>query len=149
MVRVIGIITALFLLFPLSQAMAGDSPQEQRHELMEDSKDVAKTIGGMLKGEVEFDAGAAMEGFKVWQGIGEDFGGLFPAGTETGHDTEARPTIWTDRAGFDEELAKFNTAVDAAIKANPTSLAELKPAAGLIFKSCKSCHEGYRVEEED
>ena len=116
---------------------------------MEDSKGAAKSIGGMLKGEVDFDAGLAMESLKTWQGVGADFGGLFPAGTETGHDTEASPAIWTDRAGFDEELSKFNAAVDAAIKANPTSLAELKPAAGPIFKSCKSCHEGYRVEEED
>ncbi len=149
MVRVLGFITALFLLFPLPQALAEDSPQEQRHELMEDSKAEAKIIGGMLKGEVEFDASAAMESFEIWQGIGQEFGGMFPAGTETGHDTEARPTIWTDRAGFDEELSKFNAAVDAAIEANPTSLAELKPAAGPIFKVCKSCHEGYRVEEED
>jgi cytochrome c556 len=149
MVRFSGFIIALCLMFPLPQAMAEDSPQEQRHELMEDSKNAAKTVGGMLKGEVGFDAESAMESFMAWQAIGGQFGDLFPAGTETGHDTEARPTVWTDRAGFDEELSKFNAAVDAAIKANPTSLAELKPAAGPIFKSCKSCHEGYRVEEED
>lgn len=149
MFRVVGFITALIFLFPLPQALAEDSPQEQRHELMEDSKAEAKTIGGMLKGAVEFDAAAAMESLKIWQGIGQEFGDLFPAGTETGHDTEARPTVWTDREGFDEELSKFNAAVDAAIKANPNSLTELKSAAGPIFKSCKSCHEGYRVEKED
>ena len=26
-------------------------------------------------------------------------------------------------------------------------LAELQPAAGAVFKTCKSCHEGYRVDD--
>lgn len=148
MVRVSGLVVAMVLLFPLSQVMAEDSPQEQRHELMEESKDAAKAIGGMLKGEAEFDAEVAMASLKTWQRVGAEFGDLFPAGTETGHDTEAKATVWTDRAGFDEELEKFNAAVDAAIQANPGSLEELKPAAGPVFKVCKSCHEGYRVEDE-
>jgi cytochrome c556 len=46
-------------------------------------------------------------------------------------------------------LATFNTKVDEAIDANPKSLDELKAVAGPVFKSCKGCHDGYRVEKED
>jgi cytochrome c556 len=149
MVRVSLKICALCLLFPMAQALAADTVQETRHELMESSKEAAKPVGGMLKGEQDFDAAAAMESFRTWAEIASEFGMLFPEGSETGFDTEAKSTIWTDREGFDEQLKTFSGAVDAAIEANPQSLEELKAAAGPVFKSCKSCHEEYRVEEEE
>jgi cytochrome c556 len=129
-------------------AVAGDSPQEQRHELMEEVGDAAKPIGGMLKEEMAFDADVVMESFQTWADAAAVFGDLFPVGSETGHDTEARATIWSDRAGFDNALAEFAEAVDAAIAAEPQDLESLNAAAGPVFKKCKACHEDYRVEEE-
>ena len=90
MARITLIIAVLVLLFPLSQVSASDSPQEQRHELMEKSKNAAKPVGGMLKGEVSFDADTAMESFQTWDAIARKIGDLFPEGSETGHDTEAK-----------------------------------------------------------
>lgn len=148
MFRLVLVISALFLVFSVTPLVAGDSPQEQRHGLMEKSKDAAKPVGGMLKGEVEFNAETAMASFKTWAEIAGQFGELFPEGTETGYDTEAKKEIWTDRAGFDAELKKFSDAANAAVAANPQILEELKAAAGPVFKTCKSCHEGYRVEKE-
>lgn len=148
MFRNVLVISALFLVLAVTPLVAGDSPQEQRHELMEKSKDAAKPVGGMLKGEVEFNAEQAMASFKAWVEVADQFGDLFPEGTETGYDTEAKKEIWTDRAGFDAELEKFADATNAAVAANPQSLEDLKAAAGPVFKTCKSCHEGYRVEKE-
>ena len=48
-------------------AFAGSDPIESRQQLMEDTRDAAKVIGGMLKQERAFDATAAMDAFKVWQ----------------------------------------------------------------------------------
>ena len=148
MFRFVLMFCVLFFLLPATQLLAGDSPQEQRHELMEESKNAAKPIGGMLKGEVDFNAETAMASFKSWAEIAGKFGELFPEGTETGYDTEAKKEIWTDRAGFDAELKKFSDAANAAVAANPQSIEELKAAAGPVFKTCKGCHEGYRVEKE-
>jgi cytochrome c556 len=128
-------------------ALAGESPQEQRHELMEDVGGGAKTIGAMLEGERPFDAAAAMEALQTWNHAAGVFGDLFPEGSETGYDTEARPTIWSDRAGFDAALQDWSEAVDAAVAADPQSLEELQAAAGPVFKKCKACHEDYRVED--
>ena len=64
-------------------------------------------------------------------------------------DTEAKVTIWTDRAGFEGELDKFATRVDAALAASPDSLEALKGAAGPVFQACKNCHESYRVEKDN
>jgi len=139
----------LALVLPLQQGWASDTPQEERHELMEGVKDAAKPVGGMLKGEVEFDAVVVMESFNTWSEAAGVFGELFPEGTETGYDTAARGTVWTDREGFNEQLETFAQAVDSAIEAAPQDLEALKASAGPIFKACKGCHEDYRVEDED
>ena len=135
--------------FVTSVAVADSDPILERQQLMEDTRDAAKVIGGMLKQEQAFDAGAAMAALQTWKKTATTAGDLFPEGSETGHDTEAKATIWTDRAGFETKLEEFNAQVDAAIAANPDSLEALNAAAGPVFKACKACHEGYRVEEED
>lgn len=137
----------VLVFFPAAVAMAGDTPQERRHELMEDVGGAAKTIGKMLKEEAPFDAMTAMEALEVWAGAAEPFGEMFPEGSETGFETEAKSTIWTDRAGFEQALGEFKSAADAAVAANPQTLAELQPAAGPVFKACKGCHESYRVDD--
>jgi len=134
-------------LLPVAVALAADTPQEARHELMEDVGGAAKTIGQMLKGEAPFDAAQAMAALQVWADAVEPFGTLFPEGSESGYDTEARETIWTDRAGFEERLAAFGESAAAALAANPQTLEELQPAAGAVFKNCKACHESYRIDD--
>lgn len=140
------ILAALAVVMCAGTALAGDDPIQARQKLMEDTRDAAKVIGGMLKGEQPFDAEAATQAFKVWKKTAIEAGDLFPEGSGVGHDTEAKVTIWSDKAGFEAELDKFATRVDAALAANPDSLEALKAAAGPVFQACKSCHEGYRVE---
>ena len=139
--------TLALAVIPAAVALAGDSPQEARHELMEDVGGAAKTIGKMLKEEAPFDAAQAMEALQVWADSAEPFGDMFPKGSETGFDTEAKSTIWSDRAGFEQALAAFKEKAEAAVAANPQTLAELQPAAGPVFKTCKGCHESYRVDD--
>lgn len=146
MSRIIGS-TILLALFVSSVALAGSDPILKRQQLMENTRDAAKVVGGMLKGQQPFDAAAAMQAFETWKKTATEAGGLFPEGSATGHDTEAKVTIWSDRDGFNAAMADFSTAVDAAIAAKPDSLDALKAAAGPVFKTCKGCHEGYRVEK--
>ena len=111
----IFIAAILSTLFVTTITVAGSDPIMSRQALMEDTRDAAKVIGGMLKQEQAFDAEAAMEAFKVWKTTALEAGDLFPDGSETGHETEAKASIWTDRDGFNEKMADFSTAVDAAI----------------------------------
>jgi cytochrome c556 len=138
---------AAALLFAAPLFAAGD-PIHERHELMEGVGDAAKPIGQMLKGEREFDAAVVMASFETFDDASAQFGDLFPPGSETGQDTEAAPAIWEDRAGFEEALATWADAVDAAIAANPQTLDETKPVAGEVFKACKGCHDTYRIKDE-
>lgn len=126
---------------------AEHSPQHERHELMESVGKAAKPVGKMLKGESEFDAAVLMTSLNTFDEVSAKFGSLFPEGTETGEDTEAAPAIWEDRAGFEKALADWREAVDNAIEANPQSLEAMKPAMGPVFKSCKGCHDTYRIDD--
>jgi cytochrome c556 len=131
-----------------SIAAAGDSPQHQRHELMEGVGDAAKVIGGMLRGKVEYDAAAVMDSLQTFDDASAKLGDLFPAGTETGEGTEAAPAIWEDREGFNAALQDWADAVDAAIAASPATLEKGKPILSPIFQTCKGCHDTYRIEDE-
>jgi len=137
----------LTALLPASLALATDSPQEERHELMEGVGDGAKIIGSMLEGERPFDAAAAMEALQTWDHASGVFGDMFPAGSDSDED-RALPAIWTDRAGFDAALQDWAEAVDGAVAADPQTLESLQAAAGPVFKKCKACHENYRAEKD-
>ena len=126
-------------------AMAADDPSHERHELMESMGDAAKPLGGMLKGEIDFDAATAMESLGTMQDVASRVGGLFPEGSYEPGEKKANEAVWTDREGFDNLLAAFAVAVDAAIQANPQSLEALQPVASEVFKNCKACHEDYRT----
>jgi cytochrome c556 len=130
------------------ETLADNDPRVVRHELMEDVGDAAKVVGAMLKGEREFDAAAAAGSLATFGDVAAKFGGLFPAGTETGGDTEAAPAIWEDRAGFDAALKDWADATAAAVAAAPATLEDAKPVLGAVFKTCKGCHDTYRIEDE-
>jgi cytochrome c556 len=132
-----------------SISVADDSdPRHERHELMEDVRDAAKPVGQMFKGELEFDAEVVRSSLQTWHDASLVFGDLFPEGSETGMDTEAAPAIWEDRAGFDAALTKWRDAIEAAQAAAPMTLEDARATVGPVFKTCKGCHDGYRIEKE-
>ncbi len=71
---------------------------------------------------------------------------LFPPGSETGHNTKAKPDIWSDRAGFDKAAADFTAAAkklaDAAKSGDKAAFADAFKATGA---TCGACHKTYRA----
>ena len=130
------------------EPVAADDPRLERHELMEDVGKAAKPVGAMLKGEADYDLDVLLDSMTTFKTVSESFGGLFPKGSETGEGTEAAPAIWDDRAGFEAALGKWQDATQAVIDAQPATLEDAMPLAGAVFKSCKNCHDTYRIEEE-
>ena len=130
------------------EPVAADDPRHERHELMEDVGKAAKPVGAMLKGEADYDLNVLLDSMKTFKTVSGSFGDLFPAGSETGEGTEAAPAIWEDRAGFEAALGKWQDATQAVIDAQPATLEDAMPLAGAVFKSCKNCHDTYRIEEE-
>jgi cytochrome c556 len=141
------LLAAIVLLF--GPAFAADDPILQRQELMENMKDKAwRPIVGMSKGELGFDVAAVAEALTAMGEVTPAFGDLFPPGSESGHDTEALPEIWTDREGFDQKLADYDAVIEAASSAVPQSVEELQLTVKNIAGTCKGCHDLYRVDKD-
>ena len=74
------------------------------------------------------------------------FPSQFPAGSEQGHNTKARPEIWSDHAGFE---ASANRMADAADRLAELAKAEntegVKIQVKAIGAACRDCHRDYRT----
>ena len=125
-------------------AFAADDPAKERHERMEAVGEAVGPLAGMMKGELDFDAAAAMASLMTIKDKTTGVGELFPEGSYVEGKKRATQAVWTNRADFDQKLADFNGALDAAISANPQSLDALKPVFMGLIDTCKACHEDYR-----
>jgi cytochrome c556 len=74
---------------------------------------------------------------------------LFPEGSDKGHDTKAKPDIWSDPAGFQKAADALADGADklvAAATANdPAAFADAFKATGA---ACGGCHRNFRVRTE-
>lgn len=73
--------------------------------------------------------------------------GMFPPGTEQGHNTHALPKIWSDHADFAKAAANLNA---AAQKLSAAAAADDKAAFAAAFqetgKACGACHREFRAK---
>ena len=76
---------------------------------------------------------------------GEAYPSLFPDGTQTGHDTKAKPAIWSDRADFEKKaqglVAASTTLAQAAKAGDKAAFATAFAAEG---QACGACHRNYK-----
>ena len=128
-------------------AIAADEPQVVRQEMMKKVGGATGAMAKMVKGEVDFDAAAALAALTTISEVAGTIGGYFPAGSETGMETEAAPAIWTDMDGFTAKLAALKTDADAGVAAAPADLDGLKAVFGPLTKNCGACHETYRLKK--
>jgi cytochrome c556 len=121
-------------------AAQGDAIAE-RKKLMKQNAQHTKGISAMVKGEAPFDAKAVTAAFTAWSEAAAALPKLFPDNSKSGGETRALPKIWTDRKGFDAEVAAFAKAASA----RPSDIEGLKKAFPAVGKACGDCHEGYRA----
>jgi cytochrome c556 len=95
----------------------------------------------MVKGDAPFDTKAVNAAFTQWSDTAAKLPKLFPDNSKTGGNTRALPKIWTDKAGFNAQIAAFAK----ASAARPANLEALKKSFSAVSKTCGDCHEGYRA----
>ncbi len=145
--RSIGL-AAFFGILAAGIAIAAQNPIGERKQLMKDNGEATKLVTAMLKGEKPYDAKQAETAMKYINASIAKFVALFPKGSETGDDTAAKPEIWTNKAEF-ESIAKQLDAVTAkAAAAAPGGLDSFKTAMAEVGKTCKACHEKFRLEKK-
>jgi cytochrome c556 len=125
-------------------AQSGD-PISQRQNLMKNNQDQMRTLTGMSRGQVPFNAATAQAAFQRLEQNAKQIPALFPAGSTQGK-TAALPAIWERKADFDAHATKFEQ--DAkAVQAGITDQAGLQAAIQRVGQSCGSCHDAYRRKE--
>lgn len=134
---------------PLVVVADGHDPIAKRQALMEDTRDALRPLIGMVRGQADFSADTVEQSLAVFANTAEKARDLFPEGTETGGDTEAKATIWSDPEGFQQGFVNFSAAVADAQAADIQTLEQLQPQLQAVLNTCRECHDGYRVEKED
>ncbi len=85
----------------------------------------------------------AAKGLVSW---GKVIPSVFPAGTDSGHNTKAKPDVWSDNAGFQKAAANF---VAAAEKLQALADADDKAGFATQFaatgQACGACHRTFRA----
>lgn len=113
----------------------------KRMEVMKAIGASMKTLSGMAKGEMAFDAGKANAAVATIAEKGMTAPALFKA-NESDHATEALPAIWEN---WDDFVKKSDTMVMTAKGIDKISDQEaLGAALGQIGGTCKACHDDYR-----
>ncbi len=146
------ILTGLSLLAGVAVIASGAAIAQdaiaKRKELMKTVGGATKTGSQMVKGEIPFDAAKAKASMDAIASGWGDFAKQFPKGTETGSETTAAPKIWETFQDFDTQGKKMAGDAAKASVAADQGLEPFKAAFGEVTKSCKSCHDDYRVKKK-
>lgn len=114
---------------------------------MTEMADSMKSIGESLDGRRAFDAAAVLAAARALQENCHLAREQFPSGTND-HHSRASPAVWENRDGFDQEMARFDTAVKSLTAAAETGDAEnMRAPFREVGRACSSCHEGFRLSE--
>lgn len=100
-------------------------------------------LGGMLKGEIEYNPEEAVAAATRINEMAKAVGATFVDGTYEG--TNASPKIAEERAEFDTKLAAFvqeSSVMVTAAGEKQTMAAQM----GKLGGTCKSCHDAYKVD---
>jgi cytochrome c556 len=101
-------------------------------------------LGAMANGRVPFDAKVAQENAALVEVMAKLPWAAFGPGTD-GHQTKAKPEIWTEKAKFDQGADKMVAEIGKLAAATKTgNLDAVKAAFGDAAATCKACHDSYR-----
>lgn len=112
-------------------------------------KDTMKVDGKIFKAmKATVDSGADVAAyapdaswFVEW---GKQIPQMFPKGSESGHDTKAKPNIWTDKAGFDRFASEMVAAAERlSAAAQQNDRAAFAGAFQAVGRACSGCHKAY------
>lgn len=120
---------------------------KERMDAMKDIGKAMKSLGTMAKGEKPFSPEKVKAASETIIGHAGTIDRMFPDTEKSrkGHMTEAAPAIWEDKPAF-LALAKEMADAAASLKAVSAS-GELGTPLGVLGKTCKSCHEKFRIKK--
>lgn len=115
---------------------------QQRRAAMKAIGEQTDIAASILKGQAPFSVEKAELVFQTYKDKMVGFEKLFPPGSDTG-ETKATAAVWSDRAGYDAAIAKFNQAV-ADNAAKGVTEDGFKAAFTAVAENCRACHQSYK-----
>ncbi|MFW2176721.1 MULTISPECIES: c-type cytochrome [unclassified Moraxella] len=122
--------------------MTPEQHKDAREKIMKDWSKANKAMGAMVKDPTKFNA----EQFKAEANkLNQDPWGHFADNAKGG---DAKDAIWTDKAGFQQEIDKYKSAMTALTTATTTAtnVDGVKAQFGDVGASCKSCHDKFKAD---
>ena len=106
-----------------------------------------KGLAGIAKGEKPYDAAAVTAALTTLAEVSKTFPDHFPAGSETGMDSEAAPAIWQNMDDFKAKSAKLTAAAEAQLASMPADQAGVGAAMQAVGATGGDCHQTYRLKK--
>jgi cytochrome c556 len=117
-------------------------PIRQRQALMKNNQEQLRTLTGIARGQVAFDANVVRTALQRLEQNGSQIPPLFPPNSQTG-ETNALPVIWQQKADFDARAMKLTQDARTA-QTRVTNPATLQAEIQVFGQSCGGCHQVYR-----
>ena len=110
-------------------------------------------LGGMAKGDIDYDADAATAAAdNLLSAVSMNQSAMWPAGSHSedaaNRKNRALEAIWTTYPKITEKSKAMVTAATDMQAAAGNGLDALKGAMGGAGKSCKGCHDDFRAEKK-
>ncbi len=117
-----------------------------RMEAMKEISESMKVLAAMVKGEKPFDADMVHGSAVIMANHAKHMPHMFPEGS-LDKPTEALPVIWARWDDFTGIAKKMETDALALAETGKTasSAQDIMPALGEVGKSCKACHQDFRL----
>ncbi len=131
----------------VTAAIAAGEPQAVRQDEMKKVGGAMGALGGIAKGEKPYDEETVKAALTTLAEVGKTFPDHFPAGTETGMESEAAPAIWQNMDDFKAKSAKLASAAETQLAALPADQAGVAAAMQAVGATCGDCHQTYRLKK--
>lgn len=107
-----------------------------------------RPLGAMVKGQMPFDQAEFLRNANIVADMSKIAPHAFPAGSDTGAKTRAKPEIWSDAAGFKKVMDNFQAeaAKLAEVAKTASSVDQVRGQFGALGKACAACHDNYRTK---
>ncbi len=141
------ILIAICYTLTFGNTFANEKAITDRQAAMKTIRESVKILFPMAKGRSEYDGFLATSLLEDMLEVAKPYKTFFPKGSELGWDTEAAPTIWSNRSEFDIAADQFVSDLEIAIEFAPEELKEFQPLFKKVTSNCGNCHETFRIKK--
>lgn len=145
-----NIVVLVLASLSVSVAFAQAKPEDQikyRQSAMTVTARSNGALNAMAKGDVAFNKDVAVRHASVIANLSDLplQAGAYGPGTDKGAPTKADPKVWSEPEKFKAAYDKFSAAAKA-LPAAAGDVGTLKVALADLGKTCKGCHDDYRMK---